>query len=176
MRTEPKVSKTRLDQHWEAVLALKNTLRNVSGLPSGMGITLATEPRVAFHPSPEEECDLRILFEDPVGPPPSQTAILVMEDELRIRIHSGGGLKQDELAFWQRYLPYCFLSYQAQRLGRAISVSHFAQTLDGKIATLAGDSKWIGNQENLKHAHRITIFLIAMIHTNYLCKKASILN
>ncbi|MEO8238232.1 MAG: RibD family protein [Flavobacterium sp.] len=32
---------------------------------------------------------------------------------------------------------------------------HLAQTIDGKIATVSKKSKWIGNQENLIHAHRI---------------------
>ncbi|MEM9987666.1 MAG: dihydrofolate reductase family protein [Bacteroidota bacterium] len=155
MRTETKSTQTCLDQHWEAVLALKNTLRNVSRLPTCLGVALGPEPRIALHPNHEEEWDLWIVWGSPVDLPSPQTAMLVMEDELQTRIHFAGGLKTGELAFWQRYLPYCFLSYQAQQLGRAISVSHFAQTLDGKIATLGGDSKWIGNQENLKHAHRM---------------------
>ncbi|WP_158525392.1 RibD family protein [Glaciecola sp. KUL10] len=32
---------------------------------------------------------------------------------------------------------------------------HMAQSLDGKVCTKSGSSKWIGNQENLIHAHRI---------------------
>jgi diaminohydroxyphosphoribosylaminopyrimidine deaminase/5-amino-6-(5-phosphoribosylamino)uracil reductase len=43
----------------------------------------------------------------------------------------------------------------AKRWKRAFAISHFAQSLDGRIATLAGDSKWIGNQANLIHAHRM---------------------
>ena len=42
-----------------------------------------------------------------------------------------------------------------RRLGRAFAVSHFAQSLDGRIATLAGDSKRIGSPSNLVHAHRM---------------------
>ena len=53
------------------------------------------------------------------------------------------------------YLPYCFLSIRARQIQRAVAITHFAQTLDGKIATLSGDSKWIGNEENLIHAHRM---------------------
>ncbi len=34
-------------------------------------------------------------------------------------------------------------------------IAHMAQTLDGKICTNSGHSKWIGNEENLKHAHRL---------------------
>ena len=53
------------------------------------------------------------------------------------------------------YLPYCFITIISKFLGRAISISHFAQTLDGKIATNYGSSKWIGNEENLIHSHRM---------------------
>jgi riboflavin-specific deaminase-like protein len=34
-------------------------------------------------------------------------------------------------------------------------IVHMAQSLDGKVCTKVGNSKWIGNQENLEHAHRI---------------------
>ena len=57
--------------------------------------------------------------------------------------------------FLKKYLPYCLLPIKAKKLNRAISITHFAQTLDAKIATNSGDSKWIGNPENLIHAHRM---------------------
>jgi len=38
---------------------------------------------------------------------------------------------------------------------KPITLLHMATTLDGKIATAQGDSKWIGNEENLIHAHRV---------------------
>jgi diaminohydroxyphosphoribosylaminopyrimidine deaminase / 5-amino-6-(5-phosphoribosylamino)uracil reductase len=53
------------------------------------------------------------------------------------------------------YAPYCFASMYAKRWQRAFAVSHFAQSLDGRIATASGDSKWIGNDANLVHAHRM---------------------
>jgi len=65
------------------------------------------------------------------------------------------GINEASILFLKKYLPYCFLSLKAQRLNRAVSISHFAQTLDAKIATNTGDSKWIGNAENLTHAHRM---------------------
>lgn len=65
------------------------------------------------------------------------------------------GTNEATILFLKKYLPYCFLSLKAQRLNRAVSISHFAQTLDAKIATNTGDSKWIGNAENLTHAHRM---------------------
>ncbi len=70
-------------------------------------------------------------------------------------IENKGNLSQETWNFLKMYLPYCFLPLQARKKERAIAIAHFAQTLDGKIATPSGDSKWIGNQENLIHAHRM---------------------
>ena len=53
------------------------------------------------------------------------------------------------------YVPYCLAPMHARRWKRAFAVSHFAQSLDGRIATVSGDSKWIGNDANLIHAHRM---------------------
>lgn len=64
-------------------------------------------------------------------------------------------IEEDAIDFLGTYMPYCFLSIRARQLDRAVAITHFAQSLDGKIATLSGDSKWIGNEENLVHAHRM---------------------
>jgi diaminohydroxyphosphoribosylaminopyrimidine deaminase/5-amino-6-(5-phosphoribosylamino)uracil reductase len=61
----------------------------------------------------------------------------------------------DEINFLKLYLPYCLSSIIANQQQKSFVVSHFAQTLDGKIATHLGSSKWIGNQENLIHSHRM---------------------
>ncbi|MEL7529991.1 MAG: RibD family protein [Bacteroidota bacterium] len=64
-------------------------------------------------------------------------------------------LSADLLPLLRDYLPYCLLPYHAHRQKRAISITHFAQSLDGRIATESGDSRWIGSEENLIHAHRM---------------------
>ena len=43
----------------------------------------------------------------------------------------------------------------ARRAQRSFTVSHFAQSLDGRVATDFGDSRQIGCAENLVHAHRM---------------------
>jgi len=53
------------------------------------------------------------------------------------------------------YLPYCFSSLYARKWKRAFAVSHLVQSLDGRIATPSGDSKWIGSHGNFVHAHRM---------------------
>lgn len=64
---------------------------------------------------------------------------------------------------FQLYLPYCFAPLIAKMRKRPFVVSHFAQSLDGRIATENGDSKWIGNDENLTHAHRMRALCDAVL-------------
>jgi hypothetical protein len=53
------------------------------------------------------------------------------------------------------YAPYCFAALHARRWRRAFSISHFAQSLDGRIEAISHDQKWIGCPENLIHSHRM---------------------
>ena len=50
---------------------------------------------------------------------------------------------------------YCPLILAKVNKDKPFVIVHMAQTMDGKISTNSGKSKWIGNQENLVHAHRI---------------------
>lgn len=58
------------------------------------------------------------------------------------------------------YLEYILINKNTETPYTCV---HFAQTLDGKIATVTGKSKWIGNQENLVHAHRIRALVDAIL-------------
>jgi diaminohydroxyphosphoribosylaminopyrimidine deaminase/5-amino-6-(5-phosphoribosylamino)uracil reductase len=57
------------------------------------------------------------------------------------------------LTFARLYLPLLFSGYFQK--DRPFILTHFAQTLDGKICTDTGQSKWISNEENLIHCHRL---------------------
>ena len=61
---------------------------------------------------------------------------------------------------FELYLPYIIVNKNAEV---PFSFVHIAQTIDGKIATASGKSKWIGNQENLVHAHRIRALVDAIL-------------
>lgn len=55
--------------------------------------------------------------------------------------------------FYRLYLPLaCIL---ITKPATPFVMVHVAQSLDGKVCTLNGASKWIGNEQNLIHAHRI---------------------
>jgi diaminohydroxyphosphoribosylaminopyrimidine deaminase / 5-amino-6-(5-phosphoribosylamino)uracil reductase len=91
----------------------------------------------------------------PVPPASRAATVFALDGLIRVRTIRAGGLPQSLLRLFRTYLPYAFSSMHARRLGRAFAVSHFAQSLDGRIATLAGDSKRIGSPSNLVHAHRM---------------------
>lgn len=65
------------------------------------------------------------------------------------------GLSEELDLFIRLYSGYCFSSPFARQFNRAVAVSHFAQSLDGRIATVTGDSRWISGKKNLEHAHRM---------------------
>lgn len=98
-----------------------------------------------------------------LDPQCAQWEPLDSEHESYYRLHdlihcepSGPSSLPEELCYLIRlYAPYCFASMYAKRWRRAYTVSHFAQSLDGRIATTSGDAKWIGNDANLVHAHRM---------------------
>ncbi|MEM1124102.1 MAG: RibD family protein [Bacteroidota bacterium] len=85
----------------------------------------------------------------------SETTTFVLAESGNLITLNERGIGVAEVLFLKKYLPYCLLAIKAKQYKRAISVTHFAQTLDAKIATNTGDSKWIGNDENLIHAHRM---------------------
>ncbi len=90
-------------------------------------------------------------------------------DLLDLEVQSKGKFSESELIFLKQYLPYALLSIHAKERKKTITLSHFAQTLDGKIATNSGNSQWIGNEENLIHSHRMRALCDAiLIGTNTL--------
>lgn len=95
-------------------------------------------------------------------PLPGQ-AYLQKTDALRFSIRKHGDFDAAALQYLQTYLPYLFLPQMADQMQRACTVAHFAQSLDGKIATESGHSKWIGNDENLVHAHRMRALCDAVL-------------
>jgi diaminohydroxyphosphoribosylaminopyrimidine deaminase / 5-amino-6-(5-phosphoribosylamino)uracil reductase len=56
------------------------------------------------------------------------------------------------------YLPIC-----SATAARPITVGHLGQSLDGFIATHAGESRWVTGQENVLHAHRLRALCDAVV-------------
>lgn len=59
----------------------------------------------------------------------------------------------DLISYVRLYVP--LLMANKLQSPRPFIISHFAQSLDGKICTSSGKSKWISNEDNLNHSHRL---------------------
>jgi diaminohydroxyphosphoribosylaminopyrimidine deaminase / 5-amino-6-(5-phosphoribosylamino)uracil reductase len=98
--------------------------------------------RVAADGTPAEMSigDVRLAW-DPAG---GWTSFLSAGDERRALI--------------DLYLPIC-----SATAARPITVAHLGQSLDGFIATHAGESQWVTGEENLLHMHRLRALCDAVI-------------
>ena len=104
---------------------------------------------------PDDDFEILLFSSESISIHRPQAAIFQSLDKLSLKVISNGNLSTSALQFVKTYLPYCLVPIYAQSQKRAITTAHFAQTLDGRIATKSGHSKWIGNEENLRHAHRM---------------------
>ncbi len=68
-------------------------------------------------------------------------------------VYYNSGLDTEVLGGIRLFCPLIFVPLI--RKETPFIIAHMAQTLDGKVCTNSGNSKWIGNDENLKHAHRL---------------------
>jgi diaminohydroxyphosphoribosylaminopyrimidine deaminase/5-amino-6-(5-phosphoribosylamino)uracil reductase len=82
-------------------------------------------------------------------------AVFYVDEQYTIQSTKNINLIHEEFELLKEYLPYILIYFKAVNQQKSYVISHFAQSLDGKIATISGNSKWIGNQENLIHAHRM---------------------
>lgn len=72
----------------------------------------------------------------------------------------GNGVSRKLKKILDLYLGYILVNKHSKT---PFTCVHLAQTIDGKIATISRKSKWIGNEENLIHAHRIRALVDAIL-------------
>jgi hypothetical protein len=61
-------------------------------------------------------------------------------------------------ALIELYLPYAAVPH-----GRPFAVAHLGQSLDGRIATAAGASRWVTGEADLLHTHRMRALADAIL-------------
>ncbi len=143
---------------WDALLLIKEHLRLTTIWPSKISIQCGATLNVTFDQEPANAQLILHLHDEDY----SKDGLLV--DYLKeLKVVDQGLIHEKELSLFKLYLPYTFAHYFGKKAGKCYSVSHFAQTLDGKIATINGDSKWIGNEDNLEHAHRMRALCDAIL-------------
>jgi riboflavin-specific deaminase-like protein len=147
---------------WQALKLLGDEVRHHGAQVRSCSLLIGDDPQACVGSAMADRDDgwAVSVVVDPAGdgdlPPPAP-------GECRYRLHdlivpqriAGGDLPAAAATMIELYLPYCLAPMHAHRMGRAFTVSHFAQSLDGRIATSDGDARWIGCDENRLHAHRM---------------------
>lgn len=121
-------------KHWRAILKIKELFSTITLSKEGFMIRneVVSISELAFNVEKDE--------------------ILIVKNRETYSIISNPEADQNLLKALQLYLPFIWISLQNKL---PFICLHVAQSLDGKIATNSGHSKWIGNMENRIHSHRI---------------------
>lgn len=151
------------DISWQILLSLKDFVyQNLS--KKIHSIWVDKEGFELNQTNPKSQLGFQILF-GKNGVNPKTPTVLISENGL---IHLYNFEKSELLLVDQLelYLPFCLAPHLRQKAKTPLTITHFAQSLDGYIATLSNHSKWIGNDENLIHAHRLRALVDAVVIGN----------
>ena len=144
------------DQLWQLLLLLKREIAQYNAPITFCHLTLDGTVCVnTFSSYTTSEPSILLTFDRALKPIPQNATVLFPTNKLELDVLAQGKLDNIALQFLEVYLPYCLFPIFAKARKSALTTAHFAQSLDGRIATLNGHSKWIGNEENLIHAHRM---------------------
>lgn len=153
------------EELWLRLLELKTLVSSYEGKITFCHIVVKQSVTInQLQPAGITDHSVIVYFQEEIIPDYNGSiSVLKIDKYLETEVIQKGKLKKKHLQFLQIYLPYCFLKKIAQQNNKTITIAHFAQTLDGKIATTSGHSKWIGNEENLVHAHRMRALCDAIL-------------
>ena len=144
------------DKLWLKLLELKSLIDSYEGKIAFCHILMDGDVSINhLQRIDKKNRSILVLMDEQSALDAGKSTVFSMESHFEIEVKQKGLLKKKHLKFLQIYLPFCFFKLLAISSERAVTVAHFAQTLDGKIATTSGHSRWIGNEENLIHAHRM---------------------
>lgn len=144
---------------WERILAINQYARN-NPRPSKSLTVVSEQGQWQFYPDidPRDLTSrgITISFDNELPEDMNQLfQIYGWQRGFSVEPLTIGATAAERTGTFQHYLGYALLPWQAEAEKRCITVTHFAQSLDGKIATHTGHSRWIGNDENLLHAHKM---------------------
>jgi diaminohydroxyphosphoribosylaminopyrimidine deaminase/5-amino-6-(5-phosphoribosylamino)uracil reductase len=148
---------------WETILRIKETVKkNTSDrefliIPSTISTIKSTSGLDG------ESCTIRLQFKEDTIENDNADIIIECYKPFLSKLKYNQAISLPDRHLLEMYVPYAVLPYFAMQFHKTFVVSHFAQTIDGRIASTEGDSKWIGNQENLVHAHRMRALLDGII-------------
>lgn len=154
------------DDAWAALRAIRDALRAREAPPRRLGLRLGPGFELAIDGPPPDggTHGVQVLAPGSEAPPPlGRQCVLACNERGQLEVRHPGDLPPAVASMLRLYLPYCLAAPLARARGRAFVVTHFAQSLDGRIACEGGDSKWIGCADNQSHAHRMRALCDAVL-------------
>jgi riboflavin-specific deaminase-like protein len=153
---------------WRALMLLADRVREHDGLVTSCTLLVGDEPHAWVGPGVQagEGRLVSVIVRGDGGELPSLRpgeSRYALDDLILMQPVAGERLPPAVAAMIELYVPYCLAAAHARAMGRAFAVSHFAQSLDGRIATTGGDARWIGCDENQLHAHRMRALCDAIL-------------
>ena len=137
-----------LEVTWNFILQVKSALQNRTQPTWFISVTLPGDaPAIHFDRLPDGDPGSVII--DFEGGNNLGDAHLVAKGPFSLGIEENRVFDKEQVDFLSLYLPYALLPLFSAKHQKCYAISHFAQTLDGRIASSTGNSKWIGNKENL---------------------------
>jgi diaminohydroxyphosphoribosylaminopyrimidine deaminase/5-amino-6-(5-phosphoribosylamino)uracil reductase len=137
------VKATTQDDAWAIVLAAANEAKRAAELDEPAAFA-------ATFPAERDAAELREV------PRANRDAVVAW------RPHSGWDVllppEDPARALIDLYLPIC-----SATVARPITVGHLGQSIDGFIATHAGDSQYVTGEENIRHLHRMRALCDAVV-------------
>lgn len=134
---------------WSHILELKKNIANGSIQKTFIAYTEDHGFVAAENPSGRYKC---IIFDkEHVLSNYSDSTIELLQGKLYL--HYEENLDHSFMQCLRLYMPLVFAPLITHN--KPLIITHQAQSIDGKIATSCGSSRWIGNEANLIHAHRI---------------------
>lgn len=144
---------------WETILSIKSGIKQFCKDQSDTDVPGQYIHQKKKSTSGSDTFTVNILFNDKPGKNSKFDVSVQSTEPFKCKIAYNRRVSLINRNLFNLYLPYSILPYYAAKNKKIYVVTHFAQTLDGRIASASGDSKWIGNQENLIHAHRMRALL-----------------
>jgi len=151
---------------WSALRLLRARVRSDPWPFDFLSLRIGAEPQLAVDARLElapGTLDVLLVTSRADLTPRRTDTVFFVDEWHSLDVVQRGRASEALIGLLRLYVPYCLAPIEAHRRGRAVAVCHFAQTLDGRIATECGDSRWIGCQENLIHAHRMRALCDAVL-------------
>lgn len=136
-------------QLWQQLLALKEGCTHVSN--STVCIGFSEDKHVFWQHEQDIEGNWPVILSLRPLSLNGREDLTIFTDKLNLSFCSDLSAAQKSL--YCLYLPLATVSFHHPN--QPFVIVHMAQSLDGMVCTHSGNSKWIGNQQNLTHAHRL---------------------